>query len=85
MPTMPLPWPDSARLPVDAVVFCHDTDCQLWRWEAVVVSVEPPAIGISLPQLETVVFARLEWLHGDTPEPNVRCRYCRAVDAEWTE
>jgi hypothetical protein len=84
MPAMQLQWPDYARLQVDDTVFCHDPARPYWLWEGVVVSVEPPAVGIYLPHLDTVVFPQFERLHDDTPEPDARCRYCQAVAGAWT-
>ncbi len=80
---MQLQWPEFARLRVDDAVFCHDTAPPYWLWEGVVVSIEPPAVGVYLPQLDTVVFPRLEQLHRETAELDRRCRYGRAVAGEW--
>jgi len=83
MPAMQLQWPAFARLRIDAAVCCHDTERPYWRWEGVVVSVAPPAVGVYLPSLDTVVFPRLARLHRDTPEPDRRCRWCRALAGAW--
>jgi hypothetical protein len=83
MPAMQMKWPEFAQLRVDDTVFCHDLRQPYWLWDGVVVSSEPPAVGIYLPRLDTVVFPRLERLHRRSPEPDDQCRYCRAAAGEW--
>jgi hypothetical protein len=83
MPSMQLQWHDYARLRVNDPVFCHDLGQPYWLQEGVVVSSEPPEVGIYLPHLDAVVFPRLERLHRESADHDPRCRYCRAAIGEW--
>lgn len=80
---MQLQWHELARLRVDDPILCHDLAQPDCLREGVVVSTESPEVGVYLPQLDGVVFPRLERLHRDSPEPDDRCRYCRAASGKW--
>jgi hypothetical protein len=75
-------WRDFAALQVDDLVYCHALDRPYWLWEAVVVSVEPPAVSVYLPRFDALVTPRLERLH-HVRASDATCQYCRAVAGEW--